>query len=287
MNNPRSSTPTPSDHVSSNPGIGLAISHHLLSNSHKILAIARTQSSLEKLQKQYPSQVEILPGDLADIALGAKAADIVKSKFGQLDGIIVNHGVLEPVKKVADVEVEDWRKLFDINVFSAVAMVSRQSCNYCDNRVAPMQDIEAREYTDTTLEQIKACIPLLRSSKGRIVLCSSGAATNTYSTWGAYGASKVALNHLAGTLATEEKDITTVSIRPGVVDTDMQGSIRDTHGGYMDPKDAAKFKELKQTGGLLKPEQPGNVMAKLAIDAPQELSGRFLSWNDDALADFQ
>ena len=137
------------------------------------------------------------------------------------------------------------------------------------------------------LEQIKACLPLLRESKGRIVLCSSGAATSNYSTWGAYGASKAALNHLAGTLAVEEKDVTTISIRPGVVDTDMQVSIRDTHSGYMDEKDAAKFHELKQTGGLLKPEQPGNVMAKLAVDAPKDLSGQFLSWNDETLADFQ
>jgi len=81
--------------------------------------------------------------------------------------------------------------------------------------------------------------------------------------------------------------VTTISIRPGVVDTDMQVSIRDTHSGYMDEKDAAKFHELKQTGGLLKPEQPGNVMAKLAVDAPKDLSGQFLSWNDETLADFQ
>lgn len=127
----------------------------------------------------------------------------------------------------------------------------------------------------------------MRESKGRIVLCSSGAATNTYATWGAYGASKAALNHLAGTLATEEKDVTTVSIRPGVVDTDMQVSIRETHSSNMDETDAAKFHELKQTGGLLRPDQPGNVMAKLAVDAPKELSGKFLSWNDGALSAFQ
>ena len=110
---------------------------------------------------------------------------------------------------------------------------------------------------------------------------------NAYSTWGAYGASKAVLNHLAMTLATEESDVTTVSIRPGVVDTDMQVSIRDVHHANMDAKDAAKFKELKETGGLLKPEQPGNVMARLALDAPKDLSGKFLSWNDEKLAAFQ
>lgn len=81
--------------------------------------------------------------------------------------------------------------------------------------------------------------------------------------------------------------MTTVSIRPGVVDTNMQVSIRDIHASNMDEKDAAKFKELKQSGGLLKPEQPGNVMARLAQDAPKELSGKFLSWNDESLGAFQ
>ena len=68
--------------------------------------------------------MEILPGDLADFSLGAKAAELAKSKFGRLDGLIVNHGILEPVQKVGDVEVEEWRRLFDVNVFSAVAIVS-------------------------------------------------------------------------------------------------------------------------------------------------------------------
>lgn len=108
------------------------------------------------------------------------------------------------------------------------------------------------------------------------MLCSSGAAINAYEGWGAYGATKAALNHLALTLATEEPDITTVSIRPGVVDTDMQKSIREVHHEKMSEKDRAKFAELKSSGGLLKPEQPGNVMARLVLSAPRDLNGTFL-----------
>lgn len=67
--------------------------------------------------------MEILAGDLSDFKLGAKAAEAAKSRFGQLDGLIVNHGILAPVKRVADVEAEEWRHLFDVNVFGAVAMV--------------------------------------------------------------------------------------------------------------------------------------------------------------------
>ena len=97
-----------------------------------------------------------------------------------------------------------------------------------------------------------------------------------YSSWGPYGASKAALNHLAMTLAAEEPKITTISIRPGVVDTEMQRNIRETYKEHMDPKDMEKFNGLHKTGKLLKPEQPGQVIANLALNGAMELSGQFL-----------
>jgi NAD(P)-dependent dehydrogenase (short-subunit alcohol dehydrogenase family) len=93
---------------------------------------------------------------------------------------------------------------------------------------------------------------------------------------GAYGASKAAINHLAFTLATEEPLITSLAIRPGTVDTAMQKAIRDEHSDKMDEKDATKFRELHSSGKLLRPEQPGYVMARLVLDASRELSGKFL-----------
>jgi NAD(P)-dependent dehydrogenase (short-subunit alcohol dehydrogenase family) len=107
-------------------------------------------------------------------------------------------------------------------------------------------------------------------------MTSSGAAVSGYQGWGMYGAAKAAINHLALTLATEEPDLTTVAIRPGVVDTEMQREIREVHHGSMSKKDSEKFLGLKQSGGLLKPEQPGHVMARLVLEAPSELNGRFL-----------
>lgn len=107
-------------------------------------------------------------------------------------------------------------------------------------------------------------------------MTSSGAAARGYSSWGAYGASKAALNHLALTLASEEKDIISIAIRPGVVDTDMQISLRNEHIEKMDPADQDKFNGLKAEGKLLKPEQPGNVIARLALAGGPELSGKYL-----------
>ncbi|KAF2086650.1 NAD(P)-binding protein [Saccharata proteae CBS 121410] len=237
-------------------GIGLAVAHFLLQKQCNLVVVARSREPLDRLRNEYPGQVQVLSGDLADFSLGKKAVDLALDAWSKLDGLIVNHGVLDPVKRIADADPEEWRKAFDVNVFSAVAMV-------------------------------KAALPSLRSSKGRIVLTSSGASTTSYSTWGSYGASKAVLNHLAQTLKNEEPDVTTMSIRPGVVDTAMQADLREIHTNVMDPKDAEKFRGLKSSGALLRPEQPGNVMARLVLDAPKELSGAFLNWNDHTLAEYQ
>lgn len=238
-------------------GIGLAIAHYLLARSHNLVLVARSEAPLRDLEKEYKNQVAVLAGDLADFSLGDKAVALARENFaGKLDGLIVNHGVLDPVKRVTNSSADEWRAAFDVNFFSAVALS-------------------------------QAALPALRESKGKILFTSSGAASNAYPTWGAYGAAKAAVNHLAMTLGAEEKEITTVSVRPGVVDTEMQRDIREKHNKAMDEQDAARFAELKATGGLLKPEQPGHVMAKLVLDAPKELSGKFLSWNADELKAFQ
>lgn len=83
------------------------------------------------------------------------------------------------------------------------------------------------------------------------------------------------MNHLAATLKIEEPDITTVAIRPGTVDTEMQAEIRKNKH-IMDAHDAEKFGGLFRDGKLLKPEQPGNVMARLAVSADKSLSGKFV-----------
>jgi len=240
-------------------GIGLAIAHHLLTRSHKLILISRTRAALDKLHAQYGAeQVSILAGDMSDPSLAAKAVKVAKSQWGRLDSLIINHGSLDPVKKVGESSAEEWRKAFDVNVFSAVGLIN-------------------------------ASLPLLRTSRGRIILTSSGAATSAYQGWGCYGAGKAVLNHLALTLSVEEPDVTTISIRPGVVDTEMQREIREVHHERMSEKDREKFSGLKTNGGLLKPEQPGHVIAKLAVggDEVKDFSGKFLSWNDESLGAFQ
>lgn len=83
---------------------------------------------------------------------------------------------------------------------------------------------------------------------------------------------------MALSLGEEEPDVTTISIRPGMVDTEMQRELREDHATTLEPQMHSKFTTVHKEGKLLKPEQPGHVMAKLVLDGPQELSGKFLSY---------
>ncbi|KAL8637172.1 MAG: hypothetical protein Q9228_005530 [Teloschistes exilis] len=237
-------------------GIGHAIAEYLVNHSHNVVLVARSANLLESLRAKSPNQVAICVGDVSDDHLAEKTIETAQSRFGSLDGLVLNHGVLEPASRIADSDVQAWRSNFDVNFFSLVAM-------------------------------IKAALPSLRKYSGRVIFTSSGASTKAYSCWGSYGASKAAMNHLNLTLAAEEPSVTCVSIRPGVVDTQMQQNIRDVHSACMDEKDVIKFKTAHEEGNLVKPEQPGHVIAKLVVSAPRILSGQFLDWAAPELADFQ
>jgi NAD(P)-dependent dehydrogenase (short-subunit alcohol dehydrogenase family) len=242
------------------PGIGLAIAKHLLSlpEQHSVFLISRTvPKSLRDLQLQYAERVQLFAVDLSHDASGSGAIEhVLRQSGGILDGLVVNHGILGDCKRIIDSTWQGWEQTFHANFFSVVDILS-------------------------------TALPALRRRRGRIVFTSSGAAQSAYSSWGAYGASKAALNHLAMTLKNEEPYVTTICIEPGVVDSDMQKEIREVHHKTMDIADWEKFLDAKEKGTLLRPEQPGNVIAKLVVAAAIEFSGQFLSWNDEVLKDFQ
>ena len=115
------------------PGIGLAIVKYLVSQSHNVVALARSTNILEQLHDEHPKQIRPLAGDLKDLSLAAAAVDIATKQFGQLDGLVVNHGAMFGVKRLEDCNLDDWHAMFDINFFSAVAFVGFHSaCEWRD-----------------------------------------------------------------------------------------------------------------------------------------------------------
>jgi NAD(P)-dependent dehydrogenase (short-subunit alcohol dehydrogenase family) len=66
----------------------------------------------------------VIPGDLSDFSLSQKAVDLAVLAFGKIDGLIVNHGILGEVARIADCDPAEIRKTFDVNFFSTIACVS-------------------------------------------------------------------------------------------------------------------------------------------------------------------
>jgi len=174
--------------------------------SAKVVVLSRNTS--KELESLPSSSMHFIQGDITKDAVAHDAINETLNKFGCLDSIVLNAGTLDPVSRLDQASASAWMECFNINLFSNVSLVTR-SLSY-----------------NTDLQQIKESLPHLRASKGSVILISSGAATNAYSGWSAYSASKAALNSLAKSLAVEEPDITALAVRPGVVDTEMQNEIR-------------------------------------------------------------
>ncbi|KAI0455719.1 short-chain dehydrogenase [Xylaria acuta] len=241
-------------------GLGLAIAQALLREPHsnnKVFAVARSEDGLRRLKTEHGGDsVDYATADLSDLKEAPRIVASAVKAFGRVDGLVVNHSTLSPITKIFDSDAEEWRRAFDINVFSAVALV-------------------------------KESIAELRKSHGRVIFVSSGASSNAYIGWGAYGTSKAALDHLCAHLAIEEPTITAVTVSPGKVDTAMQKQIRDEGHIGMSPDIHASFVAEHENGRLLNPDQPGTVIAKLAIGAPNALTGKHFRWNAAELSDFQ
>ncbi|KIJ56874.1 hypothetical protein M422DRAFT_150205 [Sphaerobolus stellatus SS14] len=240
-------------------GIGLAAAQILLHKFNAdVLSISRSRTpQLDSLAEKYPSNLHI---ELCDITDKPAITTLLTSpKYPHIDALILNAGAMSFGRIASDSDPEDeWRKIFDINFFSL-------------------------------LYAVRAALPKLRASKdkGRIVFMSSGAAIGGIASWGAYNASKAAMNSLCRTLASEEPGVISVALRPGRVDTDMQKDLRENGSAHMTPKEHADFVDAFNKGELVKPEDAGHVAAALSLNATQSLSGKFFSWNEPDLAAYR
>lgn len=77
---------------------------------------------MEDLKSQHPDkQVQVLSGDLNDFSIAKEAVELALSKWGKLDGMVLNHGVLGPLDRIAIKDPNNWRSGSDINLISMTA----------------------------------------------------------------------------------------------------------------------------------------------------------------------
>jgi len=63
-------------------------------------------------------------GILTSQKVAPKVIAVAVQTFGRLDGLVVNHGILTPIKRIADSTIDEWKKTYDANLWSALALVS-------------------------------------------------------------------------------------------------------------------------------------------------------------------
>ncbi|CAB4256474.1 similar to Saccharomyces cerevisiae YIR035C Putative cytoplasmic protein of unknown function [Maudiozyma barnettii] len=240
-------------------GIGRSIVETILKLAPKtvVYGIARSEAPLKELKATYGDNFFYVVGDITDESKLQQLTNDAITRHGKIDSVVANAGVLEPVARIHDANISNWRKLYDINFFSIVSLV-------------------------------KTTLPYVSKTNGNYVFVSSDASTMYFSNWGAYGSSKAALNHLALTIANEEKTVKCLSVAPGIVDTSMQVNIRENVGANMSKEHHEMFKDLKASNKLLDSNIPATVYSKLALNGiPEAINGTYISFDAPELKDYQ
>lgn len=178
-------------------GLGRALGTALAGRGWDLVLDARTGWALEEAARDlagHGGRVEAIAGDVTD---AGHRADLVAAarKLGGLDLLVNNASALgaEPLVRLEELTPEGLRQALETNVVAALGL-------------------------------IREALPLLRAAQagaGAVVDVSSDAAVEAYETWGGYGASKAALDHLSAVLAVEEPGIRVWAVDPGDMRTDL------------------------------------------------------------------
>lgn len=175
--------------------------------------------------------------DVRDEAGLAELVEEAEARFGAIDLWINNAGVLDPIDKLRDIELDAFREHVDVNL-TGVFLGTRCYVRHLRRMTRP----------------------------GVLINVSSGAATKAYEGWAAYCAGKAAVERLTEVVALEERAIglRAHAVAPGVVDTAMQRLIRETPEGRF--PEAPRFHERKRQEAFNSPEYVADELIALAFD---------------------
>lgn len=181
-------------------GIGRALALRCASLGARVVLLGRTSSKLEAvydeiIAAEHP-RPSICPFDLAepDPDKHAAIAQAIEQEFDRLDGLVHNAGILGNRSPIEHYPPEVWQQVMAINVTGPFLLT-------------------------------RACLPLLRKTpSASIIFTSSGVGRSGRAYWGAYAASKFAIEGLMEVLADELEnfDVRVNSVNPGKTRTAMR-----------------------------------------------------------------
>jgi NAD(P)-dependent dehydrogenase (short-subunit alcohol dehydrogenase family) len=233
-------------------GIGRAAALAAATAGARLVLAAHTEAALEPVRAAVEArgaEALVLGADLGAPGAGAALVEATRRRFGGLDAVVNNAGVVDPVARLAEADEGRWRESLAINLLAPAGIV-------------------------------RHALDLLRERGGRVVNVSSGAALRPVGGWSAYCCGKAALNMLTRAIALEEPAVTAVALSPGMTDTDMQAVIRERGAEGMTAGDLERFVGAHREGRLVSAEDAGAAVAALALHASPDLSGEFVTLDD-------
>ncbi|WP_329005078.1 SDR family oxidoreductase [Kribbella sp. NBC_00709] len=176
-------------------GIGAAIATRLAADGASVALLARRRDRLEKVAAEIAEAggtALVVPADVTSEESVAEAAALVQERFGDLD-LLVNNAGLMSVVPFADGPVGDWRRTVEVNLTGVITVTH-------------------------------AFLPALRRAATTrttdLINVSSLAAGRFNPGMAAYGASKAGVTHLTRTLRAElaGEGIRVTNLEPGMID---------------------------------------------------------------------
>jgi NAD(P)-dependent dehydrogenase (short-subunit alcohol dehydrogenase family) len=179
-------------------GIGAATATALAAQGAHVILTARTAKDLEAVEDAIfgaGGSATIAPLDLTDGDSIARLAAAVTERWGKLDILVLNAAMLGTLSPVPAIDGAEFARLFTLNVTAQQVMIASFDA-------------------------------LLRKSEaGRLVALTSSVGASPRAFWGAYGASKAALENLVECYGDEVKNLSqvrTVIVDPGRTRTAMR-----------------------------------------------------------------
>ncbi len=179
-------------------GIGAEAGRVFAAAGANVALLARSKDQIEALSAALGDNAIALGCDVSDFAQVEQAVADCVARFGGLDVLIGNAGVIEPIFHLSNADPAGWGQAIDINLKGV-------------------------------FYGMRAALPIMRAAGGGSILTiSSGAASNPIEAWSHYCASKAGAKMLTECLHLEEahNGIRAMGLSPGTVATDMQRAIK-------------------------------------------------------------
>ncbi|MCU4180281.1 SDR family NAD(P)-dependent oxidoreductase [Bosea sp. BH3] len=178
-------------------GIGRAAALAFANAGAHVVALARTTGALEELDDEIRAlggTSTLVPLDLSDAGGLEKLGPALMERWGKLDILLANAGVLGSLTPLGHATEADWAKVMDINVTANLRLIKSLD------------------------------VALRASDAGRVILLSSGAAHKCLAYWGPYSISKAAVEALGRTYAAETATtpMKVMLVNPGPLRTRMR-----------------------------------------------------------------